>query len=109
MIVLSKDCPEEVLPNGVVRKIVGYIDDLMLVQLVWKKGMEGATHSHPHRQAGYVVKGSFEGVVNGEKAVLHEGDCYYTLADEPHGLVALEDDSILLDVFTPKRDDFIAK
>lgn len=107
MFVFEKDCPEEVLDNGVVRRIKGYLDDLMLVELTWKKGMEGALHSHPHRQAGYVIRGSFEGVVDGKKAVLKAGDCYYAEKDEPHGLVALEDDSVLLDVFTPKRDDFV--
>lgn len=107
MFIFAKDCHPEVLDNGVVRKIKGYIDDLMLVELTWKAGMEGAVHSHPHRQCGYVVKGSFEGNVNGEKAVLREGDCYYSLGDEPHGLLALEDGSVLLDVFTPKRQDFV--
>ena len=107
MYVFSDDCPAETLENGVVRRIKGYIDDLMLVELIWKKGMEGAVHSHPHRQCGYVIRGSFEGNVDGKKAVLRAGDCYYTGADQPHGLLALEDDSVLLDVFTPKRDDFV--
>ena len=107
MFVFAKDCPDEVLDNGVVRRIKGYIDDLMLVELVWKKGMEGAMHCHPHRQAGYVIRGSFEGNVEGRKTILREGDCYYTEKDQPHGLIALEDDSVLLDVFTPRRDDFV--
>lgn len=106
MFAFSHDFPEEVLDNGVVRRFKGYIDDLMLVELVWKAGMEGAVHHHAHRQAGYVIKGSFEGNVGGEKAILRAGDCYYTERDQPHGLVALEDDSVLLDVFTPKREDF---
>ena len=108
MFVYEKDCKEEVLPNGVRRKIKGHIDDLMLVELIWKKGMVGAVHSHPHRQCGYVAKGSFEGEVAGRKAILRTGDCYYTQGDEPHGMVALEDDSVLLDIFTPRRDDFIS-
>ena len=108
MIVHAKDCKEEILPNGVKRVIKGYIDDLMLVELIWQKGMAGAIHRHPHRQAGYVVKGSFEvEEAGGKKTVCRAGDCYYTLADEPHGAVALEDGSVLLDIFTPMRKDFI--
>lgn len=106
MIAHWNDCLEETLENGVKRRIIGSIDDLMAVELVWKKGMVGAVHSHPHRQLGYVVKGSFEGEIGGEKAVFTRGDCYYTEKDQPHGLVALEDDSVLLDVFTPMRQDF---
>jgi Uncharacterized conserved protein, contains double-stranded beta-helix domain len=107
MIVYEKDCKTETLPNGATRTIKGYIDDLMLVEMVFPKGAVGAPHSHPHRQLGYVVKGSFEGVVAGEKAVLKAGDVYYTLENQEHGMVALEDGSVLLDVFTPKREDFL--
>lgn len=110
MIVYGKDCTEEVLENGVVRMVKGYLDDLMVVEMTFpEKGMVGAMHHHPHRQAGYVLKGSFEGEVGGEKAVLRVGDCYYTKADEPHTMIALEDGSVLLDIFTPKRDDFLGK
>ncbi|MCD8140615.1 MAG: cupin domain-containing protein [Planctomycetaceae bacterium] len=107
MFIHDDQCTETVLDNGVVRKIKGFLPDLMLVELIWKKGQTGAVHHHPHRQAGYVVQGSFEADVEGEKTVLRAGDCYYTTADQPHGLVALEDDSVLLDVFTPMREDFV--
>ena len=109
MFVYADKCKEEVLENGVKRKIKGWIDDLMLVELTWAKGMEGAVHSHPHRQCCYVVKGSFESNDNGKKGILHQGDCCYHEASEPHGLIALEDDSVLLDIFTPCREDFIAQ
>jgi quercetin dioxygenase-like cupin family protein len=79
----------------------------MVVELFWNAGMVGAVPSHPHLQCGYVVKGSFESQVDGVKAVLHPGDCVYTEANVPHGLVALEDDSVFLDIFTPCREDFI--
>lgn len=108
MFVYAKDCQEEVLDNGVKRVIKGYIDDLMLVEMTFKAGQVGAPHSHPHRQVGYVVKGSFEGIVDGKKGVLKAGDCYYTQANQVHGMMALED-SVLLDVFTPLREDFLAK
>ena len=42
----------ETLENGVVRTVKGYIGDLMVVELRWKRGMEGAVHTHPHSQGG---------------------------------------------------------
>lgn len=108
MYIFDNDCKIDTLPNGVTRKIKGYLPDLMLVELTWKKGQVGEIHHHPHRQAGYVVKGSFEADTQGERAILHAGDCYYATADQPHGLTALEDGSVLLDVFTPMREDFIS-
>ena len=57
----------EVLENGVVRTIKGYIEDLMVAELVWKKGQEGAVHSHPHRQCDYILKGSLRQISMGRK------------------------------------------
>lgn len=109
MFIYANQCPEEVLANGVRRKIKGWIDDLMVVELTWQAGMTGAVHTHPHRQCGYVIKGSFESRAEGETAILRPGDCVYTEADVPHGLVALEDGSVFLDIFTPCREDFVAE
>lgn len=106
MFITQKDCTPQILDNGVVRTIKGYIDDLMVAELVWKKGQEGAVHTHPHRQCGYIIKGSFEANLNGEKQILGPGECFYAEADVPHGLIALED-SVMLDIFTPMRKDFV--
>jgi len=107
MVVYAKDCKEEVLENGVRRVIKSWINDLMVVELTWQKGMVGAVHSHPHRQCGYVIKGRFEAELDGVKAVIEQGDCFYAEANVPHGLVALEDDSVFMDIFTPYREDFV--
>jgi quercetin dioxygenase-like cupin family protein len=104
--VYARDCKEEILENGVRRRVKGWTDDLMAVELTWNKGMTGEVHTHPHRQCGYVLSGSFEAVVDGEKAVLRAGDCFYAQANQPHGLTALEDASVCLDIFTPHREDF---
>ncbi|MEY8338054.1 cupin domain-containing protein [Lachnospiraceae bacterium 62-35] len=107
MFVLEKDFQPEVLENGVVRTIKGYIKDLMVAELVWKKGQKGAVHTHPHRQCDYIVKGVFEANLDGKKQILKAGECFYIEANVPHGLTALEDDGVLLDIFTPMREDFI--
>ena len=101
MFVLDSEVTGEVLENGVVRKVKGYLDDLMLVELHWKAGQEGALHTHP-----YVLSGAFESNVEGAKQVLRAGDCVYTAGGQLHGLLALEDGAIL-DVFTPVREDFL--
>lgn len=107
MFIFDQELRAEVLDNGVVRKIKGHLDDLMVVELTWKKGQEGAIHTHPHRQCTYIIRGSFESNVEGKKCVLHAGDCVYTCQDQPHGLIALEDDGVILDIFTPAREDFL--
>ena len=98
----------ENIDNGVRRKILGYDKDIMLVNLEFKKGAIGYPHKHPHKQIGYIVSGSFEVTINGEKKILKAGDVYLTLPNIEHGVLALED-SVLVDVFTPYREDFIKK
>lgn len=106
MFIKEKDCAPVQLENGTVRTIKGYLEDLMVVEIQWKKGQEGAVHSHPHRQCGYIISGTYEVNVDGEKQVLGPNECFYVEADVPHGMIALED-GVTLDVFTPHREDFL--
>ncbi len=98
---------EKVLPNGVVRTVKGYINGMMICELKWKKGMVGDVHTHPHVQGSYVVSGSFEASYGDEKQIIRAGDTVYFESNAPHGMVCLEDDSVLLDIFTPYREDFV--
>ena len=98
--------PWETVGEGVRRQILGHGTDLMMVRVDFRKGAVGAVHHHPHRQVTYVVAGSFEAQVNGETQRLGPGDCFFVTADMPHGVVALEDGT-LIDVFTPAREDFL--
>ncbi len=109
MFVFAEDCKVETLENGAVRRIKGYLDELMIVELTWpQKGVKVTPHAHPHSQSLYVIKGSFEVDLDGEKKILKAGDCCYMKPNQPHGVVVLEDGSVNLDIFTPKREDFIS-
>ena len=89
------------------RKILAYAPNLMTVELQFKKGAIGAKHSHPHEQIGYLISGSLLYQEEGqEDKVLVTGDTYYVKPNVIHGVVALENTK-LLDVFTPMREDFI--
>ncbi|VXD06961.1 Pectin degradation protein KdgF [Enterobacterales bacterium 8AC] len=105
---IEEETPWEELTGGIKRKIVGYTDDLMVVHLCFDKGAIGVLHSHEiHDQIGYVVKGSFEAEIDGKKRILKPGDAYFARKLVTHGAVALEQNSILLDVFNPARKDFL--
>ena len=92
--------------GGVRRKIMAYGDRLMAVYVEFKRGAIGAPHRHPHLQITYIQSGSFTVHIGGESRVLRSGDFYYIPADVEHGVEALED-SVLVDVFTPMRGDFL--
>ena len=95
------------LGGGVARRILSYSSNLMTVELTFPKGATGAKHSHPHEQIGYIVSGSLIYQEEGqEDKTLHTGDTYYVAPNVVHGVEILEDTK-LLDIFTPMREDFI--
>lgn len=93
------------LSAGVTRTILASSGKLMTVEFRFAKGSVGAPHSHPHEQVGYVAQGTFEATLGGETTTLTVGDTYYVPPNVVHGVTALTD-GILIDVFTPPREDF---
>ena len=91
---------------GVARKVLARGGELMMVEVVFEKDAVGPVHTHPHEQASYVLRGAFELEMGGVKETVRAGDSFYVPSDAPHGVVALEP-SVILDVFTPQRQDFL--
>lgn len=107
MYVENKEVALTDLGGGVVRKVLAYSENIMSVELHFDKGAVGAKHSHPHEQIGYIISGSLLYQEAGkEDKVLVTGDTYYVEPDVEHGVVALEE-TMLLDIFTPMRKDFV--
>ena len=96
------------LGGGTARRILAYGDPLMAVEVSFEAGAEGAPHTHPHTQLSYVLSGSFRYAVEEESVVLNPGDSIVVPGGLVHGTVCLEK-GVLLDVFTPKRDDFLTR
>ncbi|MCM0649583.1 cupin domain-containing protein [Clostridium swellfunianum] len=95
------------LDEKVSRKVLGCGGSLLMAEVSFKKDGIGQIHSHEeYEQVSYIVKGSFKVTVGEEAKVLKAGDSFYADKNTPHGVIALED-SIILDIFTPLRKDFI--
>ena len=104
----AEEIPWDDAGGGVVRQVLGYNDNIMMVKVVFKKGQVGDMHSHPHSQVTYVAKGAFEFTIGDVKKIVREGDALYKQPGIIHGCVALED-GILIDCFNPMRDTFLKK
>lgn len=102
----NADVPWEQMSEGVKRKIMAYDDKLMLVRVEFEKGGIGNLHHHYHVQITHVEKGKFEVEISGQKKILQAGDAFYVPANAVHGAVCL-DDGVLIDIFSPMREDFI--
>ncbi|MFC3073162.1 cupin domain-containing protein [Shinella pollutisoli] len=95
----------EVAP-GNRRAVLSHRPEMMLVAFRFEKGAVGALHSHPHTQVSYVAEGSFDVTVDGTTTRLGPGSSFIVAPDLVHGVVALTD-GLLVDTFTPRRDDFL--
>ena len=107
MVTENKNVPAREIGGGVRRKLLSRSEKLMAVELEFPKGAVGAPHSHPHEQIGYLISGRLVYREEGcPDRVLGPGDSYYVAPNAVHGVEILEDTK-LLDVFTPMREDFL--
>lgn len=93
--------------DGATRKVLSYGDNVMNVEVSFEKNAVGSLHTHSHEQISYVVSGSFEYELDGDKSIMTKGDTVYIAPNVLHGCKALEENSVLLDTFSPIREDFL--
>jgi quercetin dioxygenase-like cupin family protein len=77
--------------------------------IAWITLAEGAVvprHEHPNEQIATVLEGQLRFLVDGEELVVSAGESVPLAANVPHEVEALED-SVVLDVFSPVRGDWV--
>jgi quercetin dioxygenase-like cupin family protein len=94
----------EVLPG--VRIRAPYGKNLMLSYLELDEGAVVPLHSHPHEQGGILLKGKMELTIGEEVRVVDPGAMYLIPPHVSHKAVALEGPLVVLDVFSPIREDY---
>lgn len=106
--IIDAEIPWQDLGGGLKRKIMSYDDNMMMVKIVFEKGGIGKPHQHIHTQMSYVESGTFEVTIGNEVKILKKGDGYYIPPNVMHGAVCKEA-GVLIDMFTPMREDFVKK
>ncbi|HUG29029.1 MAG TPA: cupin domain-containing protein [Candidatus Limnocylindria bacterium] len=66
-------------------------------------------HRHAAEQLGMVIRGQMRFTVDGETRDLGPGGTWRILGDRPHDVVAGPEGAVVIDVFTPVRDDWDEK
>ncbi|MDO4163678.1 MAG: cupin domain-containing protein [Bacteroides sp.] len=102
----SKEKPWEPAGEGVMRQVLGYDGQVMIVKVKFEKGAIGTPHTHYHTQTTYVASGKFEFTVGNEKKIVEAGDGIYMEPDVLHSCVCIEA-GMLIDCFSPMRADFL--
>lgn len=103
----DKDVEWENLGDGIHRKLLTFEDKVMMAKIKFKAGAVGAAHSHPHIQCSYVESGEFVLTIDGRSETLVTGDSFLVPSGKIHDALAVTD-GVLIDVFTPMREDFVA-
>ncbi len=94
--------------DGLRRQVMSYSPSMMLVRHRMRKGWVGAKHSHPHEQMVYIVSGHIVFEHPGGKFDAKSGDSFLVAGNVEHQASAVEDSEVL-DIFTPYREDYAPK
>lgn len=108
MHIKGSEIPVETINEKMTRQILGYDSQLMLVRVCFQEGGIGYAHRHPHQQVSYVESGRYEVEIEGKKEILDKGDCFVVPRNAVHGVICL-DEGVLIDTFSPMREDFLKK
>ena len=101
------DVPAERIATGIDRQmIVG--DKLMMCRLTLQPHVETPVHSHPHEQMTIVERGRVRFIVEGDDHIATAGDVLLFPSGVRHGATMLDEEVVLIDVFTPIREEFLA-
>jgi quercetin dioxygenase-like cupin family protein len=78
----------------------------MLSYLEMDPGAEVPLHSHPHEQGGILVSGRLQLTIGDETRVVEAGSLFLIPPGVPHRAVACDGPAVILDVFSPVREDY---
>lgn len=96
--------PLEVIPGCRMRAPFG--ENLMLSYLEMDDGAVVPLHDHPHEQGGMLLKGRMELTIGDEVRVVEAGSMFLIPPNTPHKAVAVDGPAVVLDVFSPVREDY---
>jgi quercetin dioxygenase-like cupin family protein len=83
-------------------------ENATISQLLLKKGAAVPRHSHMNEQYSWIISGALKFVFDDREILVGEGEILLIPANVAHSAVALED-TVDVDIFAPRRDDWIRK
>ncbi len=95
----------EALNASIGRQLV-HTETMTIARIHLRAGAVVPRHAHPHEQVANVLEGSLRFVVGEKEQVVTAGESVIVPGGVAHEVEALED-SLVLDVFSPVRDDWV--
>lgn len=98
--------PVEHPAEGIERQmVVG--QNMMICRFRFAPFLVTPEHTHPHEQMTLVIKGKVKFYISGEERIVSEGDVLHFPPHNRHGATMLDEEVILIDIFSPIREDFL--
>ena len=94
------------LIEGVKLKNLVHGERTHLTQVKLKQGAVVPEHQHPQEQTGYLISGRMRFFSGDNETIVTAGDCWNFAGGEMHGAEALED-SVVVEMFSPLREDYL--
>lgn len=100
--------PRDPVGDGLARQLFGFDESILMARVEFEAGAIGEIHTHEHSQVSYVESGEFDVIIDGVEKRLGPGDSFYIAPNLAHGAVCRKS-GVLIDVFSPVREDFLAE
>ena len=98
--------PIERPSEGIERQmLVG--DKIMVCRFRFAPFLVTPEHSHPHEQLSMVISGHLRFFIEGKERIASPGDVLHFPSHCRHGATMMDEEVVLLDIFTPIREDFL--
>ena len=81
--------------------------NVMMVRFTFDPFTVTDEHTHLHEQMTLVVKGRAKFMISGEERIVSAGDVLHFPPHNRHGATMLDDEVVLIDIFSPIREDFL--
>jgi quercetin dioxygenase-like cupin family protein len=101
-----ENIPVERPAEGIERQLV-VGQNLMVCRFRFAPFLVTPVHTHPHEQMSLVVKGNVKFIIDGKACIASPGDVLYFPSNMSHGATMLNEEVILIDIFSPIREDFL--
>lgn len=99
--------PVERIDEGIDRQmIVG--KNIMICRLRFNSFVVTPAHRHPHEQVTLVMQGKVKFTLDTEERIVSAGDILHFPSNHWHGATMLDEEVVLIDIFSPIREDFLA-
>lgn len=100
--------PVEPVGEGIERQMV-WGERLMVCRLRFAPRVVTPAHAHPHEQITIVEKGRVLFTIDGQERIVSAGDVLHFPSGMRHGATMLDEEVVLIDIFTPIREDFLPR